>query len=158
MFLLINALFWGTCSLLLTNSNGDDGKEEIEERKWLKKGEFQGSWTKGSSTEMYCEAKSEVEKGQRCGGFFSPVAFVFFCFPPPSPCADPLNMILLKLPGFLRPKAHCRSLYSTILEWTWNVYESFCITCECLSLILLNSLVWEEQVISTSQCFCYVSS
>lgn len=38
-----------------------------------------------------------------------------------------------------------------------NVHESFSISCECLSLIPLNRLVLEKQVISTSQCFCYGS-
>lgn len=38
-----------------------------------------------------------------------------------------------------------------------NVPESFSINCECLSLIPLNRLVLEKQVISTSQFFGYGS-
>lgn len=153
MFLLINVLLWGTCSLLLSNSNGGGGKEEIKGGKWLREAAEQKGVAKRHGT-----GRQSLRTRRGRDVFFFPAAFVLYCFPPLSPSADPLNIILLKLPDFLRPESHCRSLCSAMLEWIWNVYESFGITCECLSVIPLNSLVWEDQVISTSQCFCCVSS
>lgn len=38
-----------------------------------------------------------------------------------------------------------------------NVQQSFSTSCECLSLIPLNRVALEEEVISASQCFCYGS-